>query len=168
MLDSKNSEMRVLDFSFDPNWVFIPMTRNYIESVLSVYSINRMCISKLIICFSELFENAYKYSCNNGIRTVIEKNDKKKEITLTVSNKLQNESANKLLEYIEELNNQEDPFNYYTAKMREIYYRKKDCRGLGLARIRFEGDTKFIARYFGEENGIGVIEIKLCFDVESA
>lgn len=164
-IDYENNKNNYLDISFGPKWDFIPLTRDYIESFLFFNITNKLKIAKIIIAASELLENAIKYSYDNGVRTQIKKNRKNQKMELAVRNSVRKEDANNLINYIEEINIAPDPLKYYIDKMRESVKRNDGRTGLGLSRIKYEGEAFLSAKFFDREDGTGIIEVKAVFDI---
>lgn len=137
-----------LDVTFGPTWDYIPVTRSYIENFLSVHMSERNDISAIEMAASELLENAVKYSKADGIRVIIDKDERKKTIELRVFNYSAEESANKLISKINKMN-ESDPLEYYIEKLRESKKHKETNKsaGVGLARIYSEGEGKITADF---------------------
>jgi hypothetical protein len=163
-MKSLSEKINYLDISFTPKWDYIPLTRNYIENFLLFSIHNKLKITKIILVTSELLENAIKYSYSDGVRTTIKKN-KERKIELRVRNTIEKIHAGELIEYIEELNESSDPFKFYIEKMKQSISRNDGKTGLGLSRIKYEGEANLTAKFFDREDGTGIIEIKAVFDL---
>jgi hypothetical protein len=142
-----------LDITFGPKWDYIPLTKNFIENFLLVNVVDRKSISKIAMSASELLENAVKFSNSDGIRMMIRKMGKKKLIELKVYNYIQQKDVDALLARIDDMN-KSDPLQYYITKMKESVARKDGKSGLGLARIRYEGEADIICRYLKENKAV--------------
>ncbi|OHD05402.1 MAG: hypothetical protein A2086_13660 [Spirochaetes bacterium GWD1_27_9] len=164
MIHYEPGTLGFLDITFGPKWDYIPLTRNYIENFLAVNYTDKLNINKIAMSASELLENAVKYSSKDGIRTQIRKFEGSHQIELVVFNSLKKEDATKVLAYIEEINNAPDPFLFYVTKMKESVKRNDGKAGLGLARIKHEGNADVSAKYFPDTEITGILEVKAIFN----
>lgn len=144
-----------LDITFGPKWDYIPLTKNFIENFLLVNIVDRKSISKIAMSASELLENAVKFSNRDGIRMLIRKLGKKKLIELKVYNFVEKKDAGILVDRIKDMN-KSDPLQYYITKMKESVSRKDGKSGLGLARIRYEGEADIICKYLEDNKAVEI------------
>ncbi len=151
-----------LDITFGPNWDYIPLTRNYIENFLLVRLDNKKNVSKISMSASELLENAVRYSSSDGIRLIMRKYDDKPFVELIVSNFVEIENGRFTVNYINDMKNH-DPIEFYIEKMKQSVKSKETHPGLGLARIRAEGNAD-ITVTFNED--IKVLEVEALFEYQ--
>jgi hypothetical protein len=159
------NEKNYLDISFTPKWDYIPLTRNYIENFLLNSINNKLKITKITLVISELLENAIKYAHDDGIRTMIKKLKNNRKVELRVRNTIMKSEADQLINYIDEVNSDPDPFKFYIEKLKSSITRNDGKIGLGLSRIKYEGEANLSARFFDREDGTGIIEIKAIFNL---
>lgn len=162
-MKSINNKSSYLDISFNPRWDYIPLTRKYLENFLMFNVQNKQIVAKIIIVASELLENAIKYSYADGVRTHIRKNKKNRKVELKVSNSTKKIDAERLINYINEINRYPDPFKFYLDRMKQSIIRNDGKTGLGLSRIKYEGNAMLSAKFFDREDGTGIVEIKAVF-----
>lgn len=146
-----------LDITFGPKWDYIPITRTYVENFLAIHSLDKKNISQIEMAASELLENAVKYSSKDGIRMMIHKNEKNKEIILRIYNFSEEEGAQAVIKKITAMNSA-NPLDHYIKCIRESKKHKeqKNSAGVGLARIYHEGEAKITPTYDKES---GILEI---------
>lgn len=162
-IDYLTDTVGYLDVVFGPTWDYIPVTRSYIENFLSVHMSERTDISAIEMAASELLENAVKYSKKDGIRVIVDKDERNKTIVLKVFNYSAEASAQKLIDKINKMN-QSDPLEYYIEKLRESKKHKevKKSAGVGLARIYSEGEGKITADFDTESQ---ILLVKALFNI---
>jgi hypothetical protein len=158
------NEKNYLDISFAPKWDYIPLTRNYIENFMLKSFSNKLKIAKITISISELLENAIKYAYDDGIRTMIKKSKNGRNVELRVRNTVMKTDADKLINYINEVESYPDPFKFYIERIKSITGNGRKI-GLGLSRLKYEGEAHLSAKFFDRENGTGIIEIKAIFNL---
>lgn len=155
-----------LDITFGPKWDYIPVTRSYVENFLSLHSLDKGNISKIEMTASELLENAVKYSSKDGIRMIIRKDEKNKQVELMIFNFTDEEAAGRLMKGIDDMNAKE-PLEYYITRIKNSKKFKAEHghkgAGLGLARIYHEANGK-ISYAFDKQKGI--LEIKAIIGYE--
>ncbi|MCG8571053.1 MAG: hypothetical protein MJB14_13010 [Spirochaetes bacterium] len=147
IIDYKPQTRGYLDITFGPKWDYIPLTRIYVENFLLLNMTSKENIHKIEIAASELLENAVKFSDQDGIRLILDK--QQNLIDLSVFNHCGDKAAQNVKDLINEMN-QNDPFEYYVKKMKESIRDKSHSAGLGLARIYSEGKARLSAEYDGD------------------
>jgi hypothetical protein len=152
-----------LDITIGHRWDYIPMTRSYVEKFLNSNITDKLRVMKIIVSISELLENAVKYSYKEGVRAKIKRDAVNHKLELTVYNYATKEESFKLIEYIKEIDNNKDPLKFYLDKMKDAVKNKKN--GLGLPRIKYEGEANISANYFEEETGDGTVRVKAVFNI---
>lgn len=152
-----------LDITIGQKWDYISITRTYVENFLKHNLINKVKIAKMIIAASELLENAVKYANKNGVRTKIKKNLNQNQIEISVYNYAGKPEAEKLIKYIYDVDNIQNPNEFYMEKMKEAVRFKKN--GLGIPRIRCESEAHISADYFDDTNGNGTLRVIATFNI---
>ncbi|HOV15761.1 MAG TPA: DUF6272 family protein, partial [Spirochaetota bacterium] len=164
MINYENGTIGYLDITFGPKWDYIPVTRTYIETFLSINIEDKLKITKISMSASELLENAVKYSNKDGIRLIIKKSENKHSIELIVYNFAKKDDAIKLMDYVNQINSVEDKFIFYVEKMKEPANKKEGKSGLGLARIAYEGGATIKIAYTEDKQSNVIVETKVLFN----
>jgi hypothetical protein len=134
---------------FNPVWECIPFTRQYIQKVLSVYLKDHTTIDRIVLCVSELLENAMKYCSQPGIRLLLSHLEKKGAIEIRVYNHAKQKQIEHIQKVIKQLN-ATDPLEGYLAKIKETANKVNGQSEIGLARIQYE--AKAIIQCFSYKN----------------
>ena len=129
------------DLCIDPNPRFVSVVRRFVEAALDRLLADREAVFRIAMSAHELMENAVKYSIGN--RTVLRVNYQRGEqgarVSLYLSNETTPQHIDRLRVRVQAIASAEDPFLYYQKLMRQNA-RAVDESGLGLARIRAEGE----------------------------
>jgi hypothetical protein len=130
------------DLRIDPNPRFVSIVRRFVEAAFDRLLCDPEAVFRVAMCAHELLENAAKYSI--GSKSVLRVNfkrgdDETAEVTLQLSNETTPEHIDRLRERVQAIASAPDPQGHYYLLMRQTA-RTIDESGLGLARIRAEGD----------------------------
>jgi hypothetical protein len=130
------------DLRIDPNPRFVSIIRRFVEAAFDRLLCDPEAVFRVAMCAHELLENAAKYSI--GTKALLRVNFKRSddetgEVTLQLSNETTPEHIERLRERVLAIAQANDPFGHYHALMRRSA-RTEDESGLGLARIRAEGE----------------------------
>ena len=129
------------DLCIDPNPRFVSVVRRFVEAALDRLVADREAVFRISMSAHELMENAAKYSIGN--RTVLRVNYQRAEdgarVSLYLSNETTPEHIDRLRVRVQAISDAVDPFGHYQSLMRQNA-RAVDESGLGLARIRAEGE----------------------------
>jgi two-component sensor histidine kinase len=130
------------DLRIDPNPRFVSVVRRFVEAALDRLLADPEAVFRISMSAHELMENAAKYSIGNKtlLRVAFRRgSDDDAQISLYLSNETTPEHIDRLRVRIEAITSAPDPFGHYQALMRKSA-RTLDESGLGLARIRAEGE----------------------------
>ena len=118
--------------------------------------------SRIALATHELLENVIKYSTDGRGSFQIEVADAEggRVVRIVAANKTTAEHALALEHLLHELSSAPDPLRYYQELMRKSVTRQDTSAGLGLARIRAEGEMS--VRFGAMTDGVAIIaEIQL-------
>jgi hypothetical protein len=130
------------DLCIDPNPRFVSVVRRFVEAALDRLLSDPEAVFRISMSAHELMENAAKYSIGN--RTVLRVSyqrvpDGGGRVSLYLANETTPEHIDRLRVRVQAISAAADPFVHYQALMRQTA-RNVDESGLGLARIRAEGE----------------------------
>ena len=114
-------------------------------------------VARLRLAVNELVENVVKYGMQPNVRVEVELERRGQRTVLRLSTKNSAPPAcmQKAVELLTEIRDADDPIAYYDRLVRESAPRT-GVSGLGLARIRAEGDLELDFEVVGDELRISV------------
>jgi two-component sensor histidine kinase len=130
------------DLRIDPNPRFVSIVRRFVEAAFDRLLCDPEAVFRVAMCAHELLENAAKYSIGSKslLRVSFRRtDDETAEVTLQLSNETTPEHIERLRQRVQAIASAADPQGHYYLLMRQTA-RTLDESGLGLARIRAEGD----------------------------
>jgi hypothetical protein len=132
-----------LELRMDARVPLVSLTRRFLESALEKYVTDADLVARVAMASHELLENAARYSRNATaeLSVVMSPADgtRRGRLTLRLSNAANPAHIDRLKQSFSELDACDDPLTLYVGLMRRNA-RIKDVSGLGLARIRAEGE----------------------------
>jgi two-component sensor histidine kinase len=129
------------DLCIDPNPRFVSVVRRFVEAALDRLVSDPQAVFRIAMSAHELMENAAKYSIGNRtvLRVTYQRADEGARVSLYLSNETTPEHIDRLRVRVQAISAAADPFAHYQTLMRQTA-RAQDESGLGLARIRAEGE----------------------------
>jgi hypothetical protein len=142
-----------LRLEFRPYVELITRSREFVADFYEQLLIDPDAVSRVALATHELIENVVKYSSDGRIHFEIELFDEGGEsfVRIKSRNKTTPERAEELGRLVLEIAEDADPFRMYQAFMRRSAQRKDGGSGLGLARIRAEGEMDIRCDICGDE-----------------
>jgi hypothetical protein len=140
-----------LRLSFRPTTTLITSTRRFAGDILGSVLRDPDSASRISLVIHELLENTLKYSTDGQALlnvTVSSEQGGRRSIEVTARNRATPEQAEDLGRRIDALASAPDPMELYVAMMRESAQRSGS--GLGLARIRVEGEMQLSCALEGD------------------
>lgn len=137
--------------SFRPTTTLISSTRRFAGDVLGSVLRDPDSTSRIALTIHELLENTLKYSTDGQALlhvTVGSEEGGRRRVEVTARNRATPEQARDLGRRINALAEAEDPMALYVEMMRESAQRSGS--GLGLARIRVEGEMQLSCALEGD------------------
>jgi anti-sigma regulatory factor (Ser/Thr protein kinase) len=137
--------------TFRPTATLISSTRRFAGDVLSSVLRDPDSTSRIALVIHELLENTLKYSTDGHALlnvTVGDEVNGRRRVEVTARNKATPEQAEDLGRRIHALAAADDPMELYVGLMRESAQRSGS--GLGLARIRVEGEMQLSCALEGD------------------
>jgi len=138
--------------SMRPNVQLISNTRRFAGDLLGSVLNDPDATSRVTLAIHELLENTLKYSTDGRAELALlvgEECEGRRTVEVRASNRTTPEQAAELCRRIDALGRATDPMGLYVAMMRESVHREGS--GLGLARIRVEGEMELSYALAGDE-----------------
>lgn len=135
MCASKNMHL-----NFRPNIDLISSTRRFVNELMDSMISNPDASSRVALTIHELLENTLKYSTDGEARldVSVQRQDGRAVVEVSASNRATPEQLQELQQRIDELREVADPMGLYVSMM--VDSARRDGSGLGLVRIRVEGE----------------------------
>lgn len=127
--------------AFRPNVELITSTRRFVAELFDSVLTDPDMVSRVALTIHELLENTLKYSMDGMVclRVTVSEVEGKRVVTICASNRARPEQVTELQRRIDALQDAQDPMDFYVSMMLDSAGRD-DGSGLGLARIRVEGE----------------------------
>jgi hypothetical protein len=143
-----------LELRMDANPLLVSVTRRFVEQALGTILDDADLVSRAAMAAHELLENAAKYA-RQGKAELSVVLDQAGRLTLRLCNSASPAHIDRLREIFATIQRCDDPLVMYLGLMRRNAH-DMDVSGLGLARIRAEGDMKLDLDIDGEVATIAV------------
>jgi two-component sensor histidine kinase len=129
------------DLSIDPNPRFVSIVRRFVEDALARLLLDPACVCQVAMSAHELLENATKYAIGGKalLRVSFTRDGDQADVSLYLANETTPRHIGRLRDQVTAIASAADPFAHYQRLMRQSA-RSTEESGLGLARIRAEGD----------------------------
>jgi hypothetical protein len=133
--------MTMFELNFRPSFELISIVRRFVSDFYKNMLNDADAVSRVALATHELLENAVKYSIDGAtlLSIGVEHSGPKSIVTIRISNRASPENLEAIGVIFEEMKSQEDPFEHYQLAM-ERSAKRKEGSGLGLLRIRAEGE----------------------------
>lgn len=137
MCASKNMHL-----NFRPNVDLISSTRRFVNELMDSMISNPDASSRVALTIHELLENTLKYSTDGEARldVSVQRLEGRAVVEVSASNRATPEQLHELQQRIDELREVADPMGLYVSMM--VDSARRDGSGLGLVRIRVEGEME--------------------------
>jgi hypothetical protein len=129
------------DLSIEPNPRFVSVVRRFVEATFERLLADRDLVFRVSMTAHELMENAAKYSLGSKalLRVSCRREGGEAVVSLYLANETTPNHIDRLRERVAAIAQASDPFAHYQKLMKQNA-RTLDESGLGLARIRAEGE----------------------------
>lgn len=119
----------------------VSIVRRFVEETFEKMVGDPEAVFRVSMTAHELLENGAKYAVGHTalLRVVLEEQGEKARALIAISNETTPEHVERLRARIDEIGRAQDPFALYQSFMRRSS-KLRDESGLGLARIRAEGE----------------------------
>jgi two-component sensor histidine kinase len=143
------------DLSIDPNPRFVSVVRRFVEATVERLLGDPELVFRVSMTAHELMENAAKYSLGSKalLRVSFKREGDELDVSLYLLNETTPDHIERLRERIRNLAAAPDPFVHYQRLMKQNA-RSTDESGLGLARIRAEGEMSLDLEVKGNTVGL--------------
>lgn len=137
----KDVQNGFIEMIFGPRWTYIATVRTFLQNFLATTLADNKKADVISMAASELLENAVKYASSEGTKICVRHNKEDNKLYLLVENFSNKDNIDILMKEVAFINNG-DPEKIYLKKMQEAALRTDGKSLLGLARIRYEGNTE--------------------------
>ena len=141
-----------LELRLDANPLLVSVTRRFVEQALETALDDADLVSRVAMAAHELLENAAKYARQGQavLSVVIDRaGSEPGQLTISLCNAASPMHIDRLREIFSTIDGCEDPLTMYVGLMRR-HAHEVDISGLGLARIRAEGEMMLDLAIEGE------------------
>jgi hypothetical protein len=141
-----------LELSMDTSAQLVSVTRRFVEEALEKISSDADLVSRVAMSAHELLENATKYARRGRAQLSVHVEGERtgtRTLTLRLSNTTTATHIDRLRQVFSEIDATDDPLALYVTLMRRNAH-ERDISGLGLARIRAEGEMTLKLNIDGE------------------
>jgi hypothetical protein len=134
----------ILCLDFRPHAELVTSARQFVSDFYARILSDPNLGSQVALATHELLENVIKYSTDGrgSFKIELVRTDDGRVLRIVAANRTSPERAHELRQVLDELSSAPDPMAYYQALMRRTATRADSSAGLGLARIRAEGDMR--------------------------
>ena len=155
--DRKAMASAAVFLAFEPSAAFMQRVIRWLTDFCQLTLADLEMVARLRLAVSELVENVVKYGMqpNVSVEVALIERDGAALLRLGTRNRASPQYLERAVELLTELKNAPDPIAYYDSLVRESAPRL-GMSGLGLARIRAEGDLELDFKVEGDELSIWV------------
>lgn len=127
--------------NFRPNVALVSVVRRFVVEFFTQFLDDPDSTSRIALATHELLENGVKYASDEETNLSIEirSDDTGRTVVIQTRNRAGTGNIAKLRELVDEMN-QQDAMTFYQTLMRRSLGTPLGCSGLGIARIRTEGE----------------------------
>ncbi len=131
------------ELEFTPNIRLVPIVRRFVSDFYGEVFADAEIISRLALATHELMENAVRHNSGGEARLMVELRDVEgeKHISVRIGNPAWPENIARVGQLLEAMERAPDLFQFYLQLMGQTA-RQLEGSGLGLTRIRAEGDMQ--------------------------
>jgi hypothetical protein len=150
-----------VSFRFDPSAEHVGSVSRFVKELSGKYIADADAISRLELAAYELMENIVKYTSRGQGQFHFElaQSETGYKVTLGTENHASSEHRSDLTKRVDALSNASDPLEHYDSAIAESA-RRPFGSGLGLVRIRAEGEMQVEHRIDGE---LVVVRVEAAF-----
>lgn len=127
-----------LRLEMGPGWQFVNHVRRFAEAMCLECRVDEDSSSAVGMAVHELVQNAVKYSPDGWVSVSLDVDAQSRRVSVQVQNRISPSAARELEPRVARLRDARDALDHYLELMQETSLRS-DGSGLGLARIRAEG-----------------------------
>lgn len=139
---ASSDDEALFELRFAPSVALVSIVRRFVSDFYDELLGDADASHKLAMATHEMLENAVHYSSDGRSELVVSLHRKAREyiVTIETKNRATGERLVKVRHALDEVVNAEDPTALYNQLMRRAAKRTDGGSGLGLGRIRAEGD----------------------------
>jgi anti-sigma regulatory factor (Ser/Thr protein kinase) len=145
------SENQTLNFGLQlqPQPRMVSVVRRFVEESFEKMVGDRSAVHRVSLAVHELLENAAKYAVGDRTGLTVQFGGKDGSASIRLTNRTTPEHIERLRACIEDIQAAAEPFVHYQNLMRKTFGVEEES-GLGLARIRAEGELKLSLEIHGD------------------
>jgi hypothetical protein len=140
---ARRGDTYLFELEFTPNIRLVPIVRRFVSDFYGEVFDDAEVVSRLALATHELMENAVRHNSGGEARLVVELRDVEgeKRISVRISNPAWPEDIDRLSRLMDAMGQAPDPMQFYLQLMGQTA-RQEEGSGLGLTRIRVEGEMQ--------------------------
>lgn len=133
----------MFELDFRPNYELISIVRRFVSDFYERMLNDPDAVSRVALATHELLENAVKYSLDGAtsLSITMEQEEERNLVRVRISNQAESKHIASIQALFDEMEKHEDPLEHYQLAM-ERTAKQREGSGLGLLRIRAEGEMK--------------------------
>jgi anti-sigma regulatory factor (Ser/Thr protein kinase) len=145
-----------LKLEFRPDIDLVSVVRRFVADFYTRILADPDAASRIALAVHELLENTVKHSIDGetSVTIDVEEDGTSSAIIIAASNRAAPEHMRQVSLLLDEMDRSQDPFSHYQSLLRKNA-RRTDGSGLGLARIRAEGEMSM--RYSIHDDRITIV-----------
>lgn len=140
---ARKGDTYLFELEFTPNIRLVPIVRRFVSDFYGEVFDDAEVVSRLALATHELMENAVRHNSGGEARLVVELREVEgeKRISVRISNPAWPEDIDRLGRLMDAMGQAPDPLQFYLQLMGQTA-RQEEGSGLGLTRIRVEGEMQ--------------------------
>jgi anti-sigma regulatory factor (Ser/Thr protein kinase) len=140
---ARKGDAYLFELEFTPNIRLVPIVRRFVSDFYGEVFEDLEVVGRLALATHELMENAVRHNAGGEARLIVELREVAGEkcVSVRIGNPAGPEDIDRLSRLLTAMGQAPDPLQFYLQLMRQTA-RQEEGSGLGLTRIRVEGEME--------------------------